>query len=1177
MKVPDCIGWVRCLSGTLVQTLVLIIVAIWFASLAGCGPGGSQQTLFERISSKRSKILFSNNLTFTDSLNIYTYNNFYSGGGVALADYDGDGRLDIYLVSNQHANRLYLNRGDFVFEDVTEAAGVAGSFPWSTGASMVDINADGRPDLYVTNAGASQAALRANELFVNNGDGTFTERAREYGLADEGYSIHAVFFDYDQDGLLDVYVVNNFPSKPIAAYDPERMDRTRPYFEGGDRLYRNEEGHFVEVTTAAGIFSSEAGFGLGISAGDLNRDGCMDLYVSNDFFERDYLYINQCDGAFRESLETMLPSISTTSMGGDIADLDNDGAPEIFISDMLPAMEKRIKRISNFIEWEKYREELRLGYHRKFLRNTLHYNNADGTFSEIGRYAGVEATDWSWGGLLADFNLDGLRDIFVPNGFYKDVTDKDLLMASVRVAATGPGGADYIRRLVDMMPSTPTSNHMFENLGALRFADRALHWGLDAPGFSSGVAYGDLDRDGDLDLVVNNVNMEAFVYRNRAVEQYPDRRWLGLELQGEAPNTQGVGAQVEVVRHGKRWYAEQMPQRGFQSSMDPVIHLGLGASVGVLDTVLVRWPDGRLTIRTQVETRQRLALRQEAAFWPDTASVFGFLSPVQSFSSLLPSPTVRDRRGAPLMEDVTGGMGLDWKHVERPHDDFQRSPLLFHMRSTEGPPLCGMDIDGDGRDDLYVGGGKGQPGALFMHEPGGRFRKTRQPVLEQDREAEDVDCVWVDVNGDERPELYVASGSSEAPFGHSDLADRLYALDAEGTLVRFEHELPISAYRYSPTGAVRPADADGDGDQDLFVGIRQGAVYGEPVGGMLLENDGAGRFRDATDRLIPGARASELKAAGVTGAAWGDLDRDGRSDLVVVGEWMPLTIFFNRDGILERAEPDGAGLSGTSGWWQSVALSDMNGDGALDIVAGNHGLNTRFKADRERPVEMWVRDFDRDGQSDQIITGYDKAGGPWPFALREQLLLHFGLSPLIARNHLGGGQGELRRVLQRLPHLTPLFDPFESYAEKTVHDVFGAELSHATHYAAERLETVVAWNRQDGSFSVEALPFRAQLTPMYAILVEDIDGDGFPEILMGGNLYAATPQAGRYDAGYGVVLRRDSTGRFVDVPATDSGFRGEGEIRAFQILRSDEGRLITVAYSGGSLVMLRSTRYAAIR
>ncbi len=1140
--------------------------------LVGCGQGSSPPKLFERIAPSHSGVYFTNELSFTDSLNIYSYNNFYAGGGVALADYNADSRLDIYMVSNQGANRLYVNRGDFIFEDVTEDSGVAGEFPWSTGASIIDINVDGLPDLYVTNAGASQSELRANELFVNNGDGTFTEQAREYGLADEGYSIHAVFFDYDQDGLLDVYVVNNFPAKPISAYNPSQMDRTQPYFEGGDRLYRNEGGQFTEMTTESGIFSSEAGFSLGASVGDLNRDGCMDLYVSNDFFERDYLYINQCNGTFTESLESMLPSISTTSMSGDIADLNNDGAPEIFISDMLPATMKRIKRVSNFIEWEKYQEEIRLGYHRKFLRNTLHYNNADGTFSEIGRYAGVESTDWSWGGLLADFNLDGFRDIFVPNGFYRDVTDKDLLMASRRAAVTGFEGPESIRQLVNMMPSVPISNHIFENMGALRFEDRTEKWGLSVPGFSSGAAYGDLDGDGDLDLVVNNVNMEAFVYRNRAVEQYPDRSWLRIGLQGNAANPQGIGAQIEAIHQGRHWYVEQMPQRGFQSSVDPVLHLGLGAGVNVLDTVLVRWPNGPITLRTQIEARQQIVFNEDAALSSDSARKYQSLfSP--RFSSRENSSWMRgDANIAPLMKNISENTGLNWRHEEHSYNDFQRSPMLFHMRSTEGPALCSMDVNGDGLDDLYIGGGRGQQGALFIQEAEGYFSSIFQRALQRDQESEDVDCVWVDVDGDDRPELYVASGSSEIPFGHSDLGDRLYRLNAEEMLQPFEHELPNTRYRYTPTSTVRPADIDGDGDQDLFIGIRHGEAYGDPVGGILLENDGSGRFRDVTEHVIPGVHSSELKAAGITDAEWGDLDQDGQQDLIVVGEWIPLTIFLNRGGVLEKVESDVAGLAGTSGWWQSVELADLNEDGAIDFIAGNHGLNTHFKADPERPLQMWVHDFNRDEQVDQILTGYDEAGGPWPFVLREQLLLHFGLTPFIARSQMGIGQGELEWIFEQMPHLSPLAESFESYAEKTVHELFGAELNQATHYVAQRMETVVAWNLQGGVFYVEALPLRAQWTPIHAILAEDLDGDGALEIIMGGNLYGAAPQAGRYDAGQGVVLRRDSSGAFMDLPSIESGFRGEGEIRAIERVQSGQETLIVIAYSGKSLDVFRPIR-----
>jgi len=1111
-----------------------------------------------------SGIHFINSLSYTDSLNIYSYNNFYAGGGIALADYDRDSRLDIYFVSNQGSNKLYLNQGNFVFEDATETAGIAGGFPWSTGASVVDINADGYPDLYVTNAGAIQSEFRANELFINNGDGTFTERASQYGLADQGYSIHAVFFDYDLDGLLDVYIANNYHSKPISAYDPSLMDRTLSHFEGGDRFYRNQGGYFADVTNDVGIYSSEAGFTLGVTVGDLNRDGCVDVYVSNDFFERDYLYMNQCDGTFKESLEETFSSISTTSMSGDIADLNNDGAPEIFISDMLPATQSRIKRISNFVEWEKYQEEIQLGYHHKFLRNTLHYNHGDGTFSEVSRYAGVEATDWSWGGLIADFNLDGLRDIFVPNGFFKDVTDKDLIMASARLGSMGFRGQDFVRQIVDIMPSTPISNHLFENIGEIQFIDRADDWGLNTPSFSSGAVYGDLDSDGDLDLVVSNVNMAPFVYRNKAVEQFPERSWIQVQLDGSPSNPLGIGAQVEAKCNGKYWYIEQMPQRGFQSSMDPVLHLGLGSGIETLDTLLVRWPDGRVTTKTQVQARQILRMHHEESFRPEEETQSGALLT----GDLTPETDVQAVEGSLLKKD-NNRLDFQWSHTQLPYNDFADSPLLFHKRSTEGPPLCATDINSDGRDDVYIGGGRGQSGQLLMYEADGQLRPTDQPVLEQDKESEDVDCTWIDVNGDGRQELYVASGSREFPYGNSALADRLYELTTAGTLQHFDVELPNTEYTYSPTGVVRGADSDGDGDVDLFIGVRHGSVYGDPVGGMFLENDGMGRFRDATQRVIPQVQASELRSAGITATEWGDLNGDGMPDLIIVGEWIPITIFLNQNGRLERVEPEDAGLSPTSGWWHSVLVSDLNGDGAPEIIAGNHGLNSRFKASSQQPLEMWVHDFDRNQQLDQIITAYDHTGGPWPLVQRELLLSYFGLAPFITRSHMGMGQQDLQMIFQRLPHLSPLAEPFESYADMTVHDLFGKELNHANHYVADQLESLVAWNLKDGRFRIESLPFQSQWTPIYALLAEDLDEDGAPELMLGGNLYGATPQAGRYDASFGLVLKRDSTGHFRDLAPHHSGFRGDGEIRDFEVLRSENETLIVVAYNGRSLGIFR--------
>lgn len=1102
--------------------------------------------LFEKISNTSSKIDFSNDLSFSNTFNVFNYINFYSGGGVGLGDINNDGLLDIYLVANQKSNKLFLNKGNMQFEDITQSARVGGRKPWSTGVSIVDINGDGFLDIYVCNAGIKGGDSRKNELFINNGDLTFTESADEYGIADGGNSIHAAFFDYDNDGDLDLYLLNNYNSKPIGRYNLQNNLRDNQNYLGGDRFYLNEIisqshnnsessnnlPHFTDVTEEVGIFSSEIGFGLGVSVGDLNRDGWMDIYISNDFFERDYLYLNNGDGTFKEALEDKFRSISTTSMGGDIADLNNDGFPELFIADMLPDMEERLKTNSDFIGWDQYKSEVSLEYHRKFTRNTLHLNNGNGTYSEIGRYSGVEATDWSWGGLIADFNLDGLRDIFVSNGIFKDQTNKDFLIATkkneVMQKVVSNNKIDY-EKLLELIPSVPVTNYMFENKKELHFDNQATNWGLEEPSFSNGSAYGDLDNDGDLDLVINNINKEPFVYRNRTTELYPNKKWIKLNLKGQYANTTGVGAKVELIAGEQYWYVEQMPQRGYLSSVDPILHVGLAKDISMLDTVKVHWPKGNISLRTNVKSNQVLSIVENEANHRTNSS---------------DKLKVKNNTKKKLLVDVTDQFGINWKHQESDYNDFDRFPMLYHMRSTEGPPVCTGDINNDGREDFYVGGAHEQAGALFLQEENG-FELSNQKALEEDRMSEDADCLFFDANGQGYPELYVASGSSEFYSGDSSLNDRLYRFDHTGKLVRINDALP-ETIQGQFTGVVEASDFNKDGALDLFIGKRMDlSIFGKPVGGYILQNTGEGKFTDVTKRVAPGLQASNLKTPAITDATWGDINKDGLLDLVIVGEWMPLTIFLNDNGYFEKSNLENNGLKNTLGWWNSLKLADLDNDGDLDLVGGNHGLNSRFKATPEHPIQLWVGDFDSNGSVEHIFAKYNDGDGPYPMAL-------------------------WHNMIQQLLYIKSSYPSYSSYANQSVYDLFTEkQLNEAAHYKVDQLSSIVALNNGKGDFQVMSLPEPVQFSPVYGLHVMELMVDKV--LLTGGNLYNVKPQAGPYDASYGSFIRINAeTKDFQEVSAQISGFISKGEIRNIESLQYQGENLILVTHNNGTLQILSS-------
>jgi enediyne biosynthesis protein E4 len=1066
-------------------------------------------TLFEKIPSSISGVDFSNTLEFDDKFNIFTYRNFYNGGGVALGDINNDGLLDIYFTSNQGENKLYLNLGDFKFQDITESAGVKGSRAWSTGVAMADINGDGFLDIYVCNSGDIKGDNKQNELFINNGDGTFTEKAAQYGLADEGFSTHAVFFDYDKDGDLDVYLLNN-SYQAIGSFNKMQNERPKRDPVGGDKLFRNDGEKFTDVSEEAGIYGSVIGFGLGITIGDVNQDGWMDIFISNDFFERDYLYINNQDGTFSEQMTQYLKSTSAASMGADIADINNNGLLDIFVTEMLPEPITRLKQITTFESWDKFQFNVSHDYHFQYTRNMLHVNNGDGTFSEMGRLTGMEATDWSWAALIFDMDNDGLKDLFVANGIYQDITDLDYLNFidndEIKRQIISKDGVNY-KALVDPIPVNPVSNYAYKNKGQLQFSNVIHEWGMGDPVHSNGSAYGDLNNDGALDLVVNNVNAPALIFKNNSRTFYPENNFLQLELIGQGMNTGAIGTQVRLLAGEDKFYMEKMPNRGFQSSVDPVLTFGLGGH-SQIDEIQVQWPDGKISILKNIPTNQKLVLKWEEA--EDLKDFIFFQKPSQQ-----------------LFKKFNDQKILNYVHQENEMVDFDRDRLTYHMLSTEGPKAAFGDVNGDGINDVYIGGAKGFAGKLYLGQADGRFIYSPQEVFEKDSYSEDMDASFFDANGDGHLDLIVASGGNEFGFGAPDLADRLYLNNGKGKFTKSQDAIWGSLT--NSTSVVKVIDVNQDGHADLFLGSRLiPFLYGVKASSTLLINDGKGNFTNQTATLAP-----ELKEVGmVTDAAWADIDGDNVPDLVLVGEWMAPTIFKNVKGKLEKiAMPE---LDSFKGWYQSIAVGDFNGDGMNDFILGNHGLNTRFKASTENPVKLFINDFDQNGSVDHVFT--QKFGEKHiPYTLKHELE-------------------------KQIPSIKKKFLKYSNYNDKALEDIFSPEqMKNTVIQEANYFSSAVMLNKGKGKFEINPLPRMAQRSWTYTILVTDLNEDGLQDLILAGNLSAAKPEVGQYDGSYGEVLLGKGDGTFTFWDNREHGLSLHGDIRDLHLLsQKGEKKLMVV-------------------
>ncbi|CAN5321674.1 VCBS repeat-containing protein [soil metagenome] len=1097
------------------RRLILLVLAL--VGVEACDRSG-ERPIFQLLPSSQTGVPFANTVTVGDSVNVQTDVYVYNGAGVGIGDIDNDGLPDIFFAGNMVSSRLYLNKGKMRFDDITTSAHV-GTTRWATGVTMVDINHDGFLDIYVSVSGppSSKPADRANLLFINNHDRTFTESAAAWGIADTNFTTHAAFLDYDGDGCLDLFLLNNAPqdfSRGGVTSHPSGMRGDTP--GSHNVLYHNDcHGGFTDVSDKAGILA-EAGFGLGVAVGDLNGDGRPDIYVSNDGAPNDVLYINNGDGTFRNRAAQSIKHGSFAGMGVDIGDFNNDGQPDILQVDMLPPDPVRRKQMSGNATYRGFMDSRSRGLRDDYEINSLQLSNGitpagDVVFSEIGRMAGISATDWSWSALFADFDNDGLKDIFIGNGYPKAVNDLDYVGAAN--GAYGVGDTKRVHQLLKDVYTREIPNFVFRNNGDLTFTDESKPWGFETPSLSYGAAYADLDNDGRLDLVVNNMNAPAFIFHN--VQPSDDaHHFLAVKLVGDSLNTHGIGATVIVSSAGRTQQVYNTPVHGFMSSMDGPAHFGLGSAHRV-DSLRVVWPGGRSQVLTNVEADRLVVLKESDA---------------RDAVSLPASSSTRQ-----AMFEAQTLPGLAYLHRATALVDYSVQALLPYMISRQGPAIAVSDVNGDGLDDVFLGGGAGVPGKLFLQQKDGRFVESSQgqPWLD-DSAYESWGAQFFDANGDGRPDLYVANGGYQLSPISPLLQGRLYLNLGGG---RFAHA-PANALppMLTSTSVVRAGDFSGDGRLDLFVGGRlTPRSYPAPTRSYLLRNDGD-HFTDVTEQVAP-----ELVHPGgmITDAVWVDFDGDGRLDLVTVGEWMPIQ-FYHNDGKQLRNVTASTRLPSSRGWWSSIAVGDFDHDGRPDLVVGNLGLNYSYTTSPQHRFGVYGADFSGNRTYDAVLT-QESDGVEYPVS---------GLAPL--------GR-EIYTLGLRYP-------TYGAFAKASIPELFTpAQLKQAVHYQVDTFASVVIHNEGGGKFTSSPLPNLAQIAPIKAIIPYDVDGDGRLDLIVAGNIFETEANTPKADAGNGLWLRGDGKGRFVPVPSRQSGFLAPNTVAGLALLNTPAGKALLVANTGDSL------------